>query len=109
MGKFVKGEVVVLPFPYSDLSLSKKRPALVIADLTGDDVILCQITSQFRWDEYSIPLVIEDFSSGKLPKPSCIRINRIFTADSRIILHRAGKLTNDKMKQVIEKLINMFK
>jgi len=46
MGRFVKGDVVVMPFPYSDLSATKKRPALVIAALDGDDVILCQITSQ---------------------------------------------------------------
>jgi len=46
MAKFVKGDIVVVPFPFSDLSNSKRRPALVIADLTGDDVILCQITSR---------------------------------------------------------------
>lgn len=46
MGTFVKGDVVVAPFPFSDLSATKKRPALVIATLTGNDVILCQITTQ---------------------------------------------------------------
>lgn len=62
MEKFVKGEVVVLPFPFSDLSSSKKRPALVLASLDGDDVILCQITSeQTRKDKYSIDLNDSDF------------------------------------------------
>lgn len=46
MGKFVKGDVVVVPFPFSDLSASKRRPALVVATFMGDDVILCQITSK---------------------------------------------------------------
>ena len=46
MARFVKGDVVVVPFPFSDLSQSKRRPALVITELTGDDLILCQITSQ---------------------------------------------------------------
>jgi len=46
MGTFVKGDVVVLPFPFSDLSAAKRRPAFVVAALTGDDVILCQITSK---------------------------------------------------------------
>ena len=45
MARFVKGDVVVVPFPFSDLSQSKRRPALVITELTGDDLILCQITS----------------------------------------------------------------
>ena len=46
MARFVKGDVVVVPFPFSNLTEAKKRPALVIAVLSGDDVILCQITSQ---------------------------------------------------------------
>ena len=45
MGKFVKGDVVVLPFPFSDLSTQKRRPALVVAVASADDVILAQITS----------------------------------------------------------------
>ncbi|NJK51587.1 MAG: hypothetical protein HC936_00355 [Leptolyngbyaceae cyanobacterium SU_3_3] len=46
MARFVKGEVVIVPFPFSDLTQAKRRPALVVASLTGDDVILCQVTSQ---------------------------------------------------------------
>ncbi|MFI5273274.1 MAG: hypothetical protein ACHQ4H_09625 [Ktedonobacterales bacterium] len=46
MGRFVRGDVVVIPFPFSDLTATKRRPALVVADLPGDDVILRQITSQ---------------------------------------------------------------
>ncbi len=52
MEEFVKGDIVVLPFPFSDLSKSKKRPALVAAILEGDDIVLCQITSEARVDSY---------------------------------------------------------
>jgi mRNA interferase MazF len=45
MARFVKGDIVVVPFPFSDLTQAKRRPALVIAELKGNDVILCQITS----------------------------------------------------------------
>jgi hypothetical protein len=62
MAKFVKGEVVVIPFPFSDLSGSKRRPALVLADLPGADLILCQITSQNSpKDPFAIPLDASDF------------------------------------------------
>ena len=54
MAKFVKGDVVVVPFPFSNLSQAKRRPALVVVDLEGDDIILCQITSQLNKDNYSI-------------------------------------------------------
>lgn len=56
MERFVKGDIVVLYFPFPDLSDSKKRPALVLADLIGDDIILCQITSKNVNDIYSISL-----------------------------------------------------
>ncbi|MCC7174981.1 MAG: type II toxin-antitoxin system PemK/MazF family toxin [Bryobacterales bacterium] len=56
MGQSVKGDVVVLNFPFSDLSQTKRRPALVLAALQGDDLILCQITSQAREDAHSIRL-----------------------------------------------------
>jgi mRNA interferase MazF len=61
MGKPVAGEVVVLPFPQTDLQAGKRRPALVVADLTGDDLILCQITSQSPRDSYSVSLTTTDF------------------------------------------------
>ena len=47
MARFIKGDVVVLPFPFSDMTQAKRRPAMVVADLKGNDVILCQITSQW--------------------------------------------------------------
>jgi mRNA interferase MazF len=56
MGKPVAGEVVVLPFPHTDLRTGKRRPALVVADLPGEDLIFCQITSRVRPDPYGIAL-----------------------------------------------------
>ena len=66
MGRFVKGDVEVVPFPFSDLTMSKRRPALVLAGLTGDDLILCQITSQGISDRYAVDLSTADFASGGL-------------------------------------------
>ncbi len=108
MGKFVKGDVVVVPFPFSDLSASKKRPALVITALTGNDVVLCQITSQTVSDSYAIPLIDTDFVSGGLRQSSNVRPNRIFTADSNIVLYRAGQLTSDKLREVIARIVQII-
>ena len=108
MGRFVKGDVVVAPFPFSDLSASKKRPALVVATLTGDDVILCQITSRNVADSYAVAITNADFTSGSLPQHSNIRPNRLFTADSNIILYRAGVLSQKKVEEVIKKLVQIL-
>lgn len=66
MATFVKGEVVIIPFPFSNLAQTKRRPALVVATLTGKDVILCQITSQAVSDTYTIAITNPDFISGRL-------------------------------------------
>src|SRR3989338_1020839 len=99
MERFVKGDVVVLSFPFSDMSTSKRRPALIIASMSGDDVILCQITSESRHDGYSIALSNSDFRQGGLKIKSIIRPNRLFTADKSIILYKAGSIKSNKMKE----------
>ncbi len=108
MGKFIKGEVVVLPFPFSDLTANKKRPALVIANLFGDDIIVCLITSQKAKDNYAISLANSDFADGNLKQNSNIRPNRIFTADSNIVLYRIGSLKKKKFEEVQAKIIEIF-
>lgn len=85
MEKFIRGDVIVIPFPFSDLTQAKRRPALVVAELEGDDLILCQITSQRLRDRYAIPLGDDDFDVGGLKQQSYIRPNRLFTADNRIV------------------------
>ena len=105
MGRLVKGDVIVAPFPFSDLSATKKRPALLVATLTGDDVLLCQITTKIASDSYAISLSQSDFVSGKLKHDSNIRPNRLFTADSNIILYRAGAISSTKMQEVVDKII----
>ncbi|MDQ3683169.1 MAG: type II toxin-antitoxin system PemK/MazF family toxin, partial [Bacteroidota bacterium] len=89
MARFVKGDVVVIPFPFSDLSGNKKRPAFVLADLPGSDIILCQITSRFKKDKFVIELSEDDFAVGGLPVQSYIRPNRIFTADKLLYAKQA--------------------
>lgn len=108
MGRFIKGDVVVLPFPFSDLTANKKRPALVVANLTGDDIIVCLITSQNAKDNYAISLSNNDFASGNMKQDSNIRPNRLFTADSNIVLYRVGTLEKKKSDEIITKIIEIF-
>ncbi|MDQ3750309.1 MAG: type II toxin-antitoxin system PemK/MazF family toxin [Acidobacteriota bacterium] len=108
MGRFIKGDVVVTPFPFSDLTANKKRPALVIADLTGDDIIICLITSQNAKDNYAISIASNDLANGQLRQDSNIRPNRLFTIDAKIILYRIGTLKREKTEKVTEKIIEIF-
>ena len=108
MAGFVKGDIVVVPLPFSDLSNAKRRPAFVLTDLNGNDIILCQITSQLNKDKYSIEILDSDFQSGSLKKISNIRPNRIFTADKSIILYKIGSLKPAKSLQIIQKIIEIL-
>ncbi len=108
MERFVKGEIVVVPFPFSDLSRSKRRPALVLSDLRGDDIILCQITSKNVNDFYSITLEPKDFTFGNLYQTSNIRPNRIFTADKNIILKKTGRINSTKLAEVVNKIFEIL-
>ena len=103
----MKGDVVVVPFPFSDLTQAKRRPALVVAVLEGDDLLLCQITSQRVRDSYAIPLEDEDFDTGSLKQKSNIRPNRLFTADQRIVLYKAGHLREEKITEVVRKIVEI--
>ncbi|SRR6266404_2973208 len=108
MGKPVVGEVVVLPFPQTNLQAGKRRPALVVADLSGDDLILCQITSQASSDNYSVPLTSTDFQRGRLAVDSFVRPNRLFTVEQSVILYAAAKVHNRKLTEVRAKVRELF-
>jgi mRNA-degrading endonuclease toxin of MazEF toxin-antitoxin module len=109
VAEFVKGDVVVVPFPFSDLAETKRRPALVLSRLDGDDLILCQITSRQAQDRDAIPLEDKDFAAGGLRQPSNVRPNRIFTADRALVLYRVGNLKAGKLVEVIDGLIGILR
>ena len=105
--KFVQGDIAVIPFPFSDLSGSKRRPALVIADLGDKDVILCQITSVVHTDPYTVPLDETDFETGTLARKSFIRVNKIFTASRRLLEPPICRLKPEPIRRVIDVLIGI--
>jgi mRNA interferase MazF len=108
VGKPVAGEVVIIPFPQTDLKTGKRRPALVVVDLPGDDLILCQITTRARSDNFSVPLDAADFERGQLAQPSFIRPQRLFTVEQRVILYSAGKANENKLAEVLAKVRMVF-
>ena len=81
---------------------------MVLSDLEGDDIILCQITSRATFDKYAIPIFENDFLEGKLSVDSFIKPNKIFTADKNIILYRACSINKIKVNEVIEIIIKLL-
>lgn len=108
METFVKGDLVVVPFPFSDLSKTRRRPALVVAAYGGPDVILAQITSQPAADSYAIDLTDDDIATGTLQRRSYIRPNKLFTCAQDFILYKIGHLESSKITEVTESLLQLF-
>jgi mRNA interferase MazF len=108
VGAFIKGDVVVIPFPFSDLTASKRRPAVILADLPGDDFIMSQITSKNAADPMSIAVDPNEIDGGTLSTTSNIRPNKLFTADSGIVLYKIGSLKKEKLDMVIKKVVEIF-
>ncbi len=109
MARFVAGDVVVVPFPFSDFSQVQRRPALIVATMQGDDLILCQITSQARRDSHALSLTSEDFSSGKLKQDSFLRPNKVFTLDQNEVLYGVGRIHAEKLERVITTIIALLR
>jgi mRNA interferase MazF len=111
MERFVnyeKGDVVIFQLPFSESEKGKKRPSLIVASLKGDNVILCQITSQHRPDPNILELKKSEFQSGGISRDSYIRPSALFTINKSRINYRAGKLKQEKIKQVEKELVKIF-
>ncbi|MDX1636023.1 MAG: type II toxin-antitoxin system PemK/MazF family toxin [Marinobacter sp.] len=91
MEPFKKGSVILVRFPFSDLSSEKLRPAVIIANVGQGDFILCQVTSR-PYDARAIELRNRDFATGSLQRVSYARPGKLFTANSSIFLREVGEL-----------------
>jgi mRNA interferase MazF len=102
------GSIVLLPFPFSDLSKSKIRPAVILASGVKGDWILCQITSKSYADSDAVELRDSDFESGGLRLVSYARPSKLFTASGGIFLSIAGQLGVGKISQILQRVMGLF-
>jgi len=109
MGAFAAGQVVLLKFPFSDLSQSKLRPALLLADADRGDWVACQITSNPYSDARAIALVIDAFETGGLRRASYARPGKLFTANETLFSAQAGKLKAGLLAQVREAVVLLIR
>ncbi len=101
--------VVLVSFPFSDLSQTKLRPAVVLADAGRDDWILCQITSKAYGDTHALALSVDDFVTGSLRAPSHVRPSKLFTANDTLIVAQIGELKADSFRHIIETTISILR
>ncbi len=103
------GAVVLVPFPFSDLSQSKLRPAVVLADAGKGDFVLCQITSKAYADARAVELTDASFSTGSLRVVSYARPGKLFTANKSLLVSQVGELTEDALEQIVDAVVELLR
>lgn len=105
MARFVAGDVVVVPFPFTDLASSKVRPALVLATSTRNDILLCQITSTSGGHPEAIPVKMNDFAGvERLRRDSFALPHRLVTANESCVRRKAGCLRDNKVREIRDRV-----
>lgn len=108
MEKLAVGSIVLVTFPFSNLLRKKVRPALVLAQVEFDNLILCQITSRSYSSRSAIVIERSDFKMGSLPIKSYARPDKLFTADPSIVKAKAGELTSKKKAAILRTVRELF-
>ena len=105
-------EIVLLPFPFTDLEGSKVRPAIIVSNdylnKRSDDCIMVPLTAVIKDAPYSTIINQEDMGSGKLVKPSMVRIDKIFTVEQKLAIMKIGSINNMIFTKIKNELIRMF-
>ena len=103
------GAVVLLRFPFSDLSQTKLRPAVVLAGAGRGDWILCQVTSKPYADARAIKLEDVSFTTGSLRVTSYARPGKLFTANRDLIVAQVAALKPELLTQIVDAVVNLLR
>lgn len=102
----VKGDIVLVPFPFTDLTGTKKRPALIL--VVGNlDVTVSFLSSQLHWREKT-DLLLQPTPANGLKVPSLVRVGKIATIDKSLVIGKLGRITIDELEILNKKLLQLF-
>ncbi len=108
MGSPAEGSIILVPFPFLDLSRSKLRPAVVLAGAGQGDWVLCQVTSKAYADAQAVEIADSDFGEGGLRMLSYARPAKLFTAHESLFVAEAGRLRFQSLQRITDRVIALF-
>jgi mRNA interferase MazF len=110
--QYDQGDIVIIPFPFSDLSTIKQRPVLILSNndynKATQDLVTCGITSNLKNEKFSILIDTKDLSEGSIPTKSRIKVDKIFTLHNSLVRKKLSKINSKVFNQVkneIQKLL----
>ena len=102
------GDIVLTPFPFTDLSATKIRPAVVVAEVGMHDWIVCEVTSSRQLRKPFIAIVPSDMARGSLKSPSRVRPDRLATLNDSVFVKTLGQLSYSKRSEITTKVRSLF-
>ncbi|MBI4521861.1 MAG: type II toxin-antitoxin system PemK/MazF family toxin [Gemmatimonadetes bacterium] len=103
------GGIVLVPFPFSDLSQAKLRPAVALADAGRGDWILCQVTSNPYGDPRAVHLTPSSFGFGSLRADSYARPGKLFTASRELMVAEVATLSPEAHEHLIDAVVKVLR
>jgi mRNA interferase MazF len=107
------GDLLLVPFPFTDFKEYKKRPVLVVSGKTFNsktrDLIVCAITSNPAHKDFGVNISKDDLEEGELLRNSVVKTSHLATISKSIVATRIGRLNGQKMDEVLDQLCGVFK
>jgi len=106
-------DIILIPFPLSDLSATKKRPCVVLSSYSprsfGEHLIVAMITSKIDTLKFPHDVTIKEYKKAGLPLPSLIRLSKIVSVEKRIIIKKLGRITDTDQRILKNEFKKLFK
>lgn len=109
MEELVKGDIIVIDFPFSSLKETKRRPVLILKVPKGEDVIVNQITGSSYEKSVEIEVENKDFKQGSLKRKSFVRIDKIASIEKSLVRYKIGSLKSEKFNEILNNIFSFLK
>jgi len=106
---YKRRDIILVPFPFSDLSYSKKRPALVLVDILDRSELICMMLTSTLAIDNQVDIQIKGIDKAGLPKPTVARLSRLFTFKQSLVSKKLGIMEKEEFEVILSRLIEFFK
>lgn len=102
-----RGDIFIMPFPFTDLKNAKVRPVLVLNSLPGNDCIVCMLTTQPSRSQFAVPISPSDTKDAAV-RPGVIRLDRIVACEERVLFKKIDELEPGKLQEALSAAKTLF-
>ena len=110
--QFKQGDIIIVPFPFSDLRGTKQRPVLVLSkkeyNYNCEDIVTCGITSNKKDSKYSVLIDNKDLIEGLIPNSSRIKVDKLFTLEQTIIIKKIARVNKETFEKVKKEFLSLI-